>query len=318
MGYFAIDNVNENGISKVIVKNKKTGEYFSVIPEFGANLNELVLRNRNENLEIIRGYKSREEFLRLEGFKNVLMVPFPNRIENGEYEFQGRKYKLPINEENNRNSLHGFVYSRQFDLVERMITDNFGAIGLKLFYDRLYTGYPFAFRLLVRFILWKSSSLEVIFVITNVDKVEIPMGVGWHPIFELGDRIDRFQLKLPVKKMFVLSDRMIPNGKTVDYEYANKPLLIGNRNFDSVFLVDNSSSRVTTEIFDVERKVTIEVWQEVGEKKFNFLQVYTPPDRRGIAIEPMSCNINAFNNKEGLIVMKPGEEISLRCGVQLK
>lgn len=315
---FVIESIEHNGIRRVMIKNKNTGEHFSVVPEFGANLNELVVRDRNENLEIIRGYKSREEFLRLEGFKNVLMVPFPNRIENGEYEFQGRKYRLPINEESNRNSLHGLVYSLRFNLVEKMITDDFGAMGLELFYDRLYAGYPFAFRLLVRFILWKNSSLEVIFVITNVDKVEIPMGVGWHPIFELGDRVDCFQLKLPVKKMFVLNDRMIPNGETVNYEYANKPLLIENRNFDSAFLVDNSSPRVTTEIFNIKRKITIKVWQEVGEKKFNFLQVYTPPDRRSIAIEPMSCNINAFNNKEGLIVMKPGEEISLRCGVHLK
>jgi aldose 1-epimerase len=52
--------------------------------------------------------------------------------------------------------------------------------------------------------------------------------------------------------------------------------------------------------------------------KYNFLQVYTPPHRNTIAIEPMTCLADAFNNKKGLIILKPSETASFSFGVKLE
>ncbi|MCB0643138.1 MAG: hypothetical protein KDC44_15925, partial [Phaeodactylibacter sp.] len=51
--------------------------------------------------------------------------------------------------------------------------------------------------------------------------------------------------------------------------------------------------------------------------KYNFLQVFTPDHRQSIAIEPMTCNVDAFNNREGLIVLKPGEAHAASFGLRL-
>ena len=59
-------------------------------------------------------------------------------------------------------------------------------------------------------------------------------------------------------------------------------------------------------------------WQETGEGKFNFLQVFIPPARNSIALEPMTCNIDAFNNKDGLQILRPGQGIMGRCGVLME
>ncbi len=53
------------------------------------------------------------------------------------------------------------------------------------------------------------------------------------------------------------------------------------------------------------------------DKSMNFLQIYTPEKRRSIAIEPMSCLADAFNNKIGLITLKPGKSISHHFGIKL-
>ena len=39
-----------------------------------------------------------------------------------------------------------------------------------------------------------------------------------------------------------------------------------------------------------------------------FFQVFTPPHGESIALEPMSCNVDAFNNGEGLVALEPGKE----------
>ena len=36
-----------------------------------------------------------------------------------------------------------------------------------------------------------------------------------------------------------------------------------------------------------------------------------------IALEPMSCAADAFNNREGLITLAPGEKFSARYGVKI-
>ena len=50
----------------------------------------------------------------------------------------------------------------------------------------------------------------------------------------------------------------------------------------------------------------------------NYLQIYTPASRDCIAIEPMTCAANAFNNGMGTISLKAGEKKSVAYGVYLK
>lgn len=45
---------------------------------------------------------------------------------------------------------------------------------------------------------------------------------------------------------------------------------------------------------------------------------HTTPDRRSIAIQPMSGCIDAFNNKDSLLILKPNEEWKGMFGIKLK
>ena len=59
------------------------------------------------------------------------------------------------------------------------------------------------------------------------------------------------------------------------------------------------------------------MWQEAGPGAYRYLQVYTPPGRESIAIEPMTCAPNAFNNGMGLIRLDPGEAFTASFGISL-
>ena len=57
-------------------------------------------------------------------------------------------------------------------------------------------------------------------------------------------------------------------------------------------------------------------WQEAD--KFPYVQLFTPPSRKSLAIEPMTCNIDAFNNKEGLWYLEIGEKRTMEFGIDMK
>ena len=63
-------------------------------------------------------------------------------------------------------------------------------------------------------------------------------------------------------------------------------------------------------------KGSIRYWQETGPQKFNYMQVFMPPYGTSIALEPMTCNIDAFNNGDGLTNLAPGETLRAKAGVQ--
>ena len=63
-----------------------------------------------------------------------------------------------------------------------------------------------------------------------------------------------------------------------------------------------------TELIAQDKKLII--WQETGDNKMNYLVIYTPPSRQSVAIEPLTSNINAFNNGEDLIILEPNEKLS--------
>jgi aldose 1-epimerase len=49
----------------------------------------------------------------------------------------------------------------------------------------------------------------------------------------------------------------------------------------------------------------------------SYLQLYTPEDRKSIAIEPMSCIANAFNNGEGLKILEVAEEFKWEVKIEV-
>lgn len=48
-----------------------------------------------------------------------------------------------------------------------------------------------------------------------------------------------------------------------------------------------------------------------------FIHIFIPPDRLSVALEPVSCGINAFNTGDALVHLEAGAVYSASCGVRL-
>src|SRR5689334_19470923 len=80
--------------------------------------------------------------------RGQILAPWPNRIQDGSYEFDGNRYQLALDEPEQRNAIHGLVRWSQWTVAEREAD----RVALE---HRLYPtpGYPFTLDLRVDYAL---------------------------------------------------------------------------------------------------------------------------------------------------------------------
>src|SRR5262249_40123790 len=66
--------------------------------------------------ELLHGYGANEMSSSGGG---QMLIPWPNRLQDGSYEFNGRRPKLPLNEPEQRNAIHGLVRWSTWTPAER-------------------------------------------------------------------------------------------------------------------------------------------------------------------------------------------------------
>jgi aldose 1-epimerase len=300
---------------KYTLLNQQTKEYVSVIPAYGGNVMELVLAVMGKKYSVLDGNKTEHELTEDESYKGAHLVPFSGRIRQGVYKFRGIKYQLPINKPDEGHALHGFLNDKPFEVVNVSEEKDFSALELSYDYDGNIPGYPFPFRL---GFLYKLSSdgfkIETLVINKGVDKM--PYSYGWHPYFTFNETVDELYLQLPATGIVALNEHLIPTGKILPAEHFIQPEKIGNRLLDTCFVVENKKI-VTARLYSAKHDIPVNIWQEAGEGKFRYMQVYTPPHRNSIAIEPVTSQPNSFNRTDDLIVLNPGETYATSCGINL-
>jgi aldose 1-epimerase len=312
---FKIKTDHLGGFLRFVLADTENGEYVSIIPGFGGNVNRIVLRKKNENYSILDGSRTDSELIRNVWFKGAKLIPFPNRISNGQYSFTGKPYQLPINF--NRHAIHGFIYDKVLRVTNETSSANQASLELEYMYDAAIKGYPFKFQVILTYSLMGGKGFQYKTKITNLGDFPIPVGDGWHPYFKTKGKVDRLHIKIPAESRIEVDAQMIPTGNLIHEDYAGM-FQIENKEFDTGFVLQKAGGKAITEFYDPELDLKICLWQETGKWKYNYLQVFIPPLRNSIAIEPMTCAADAFNNGIGLIILEPWQSFSTNCGVRLE
>ena len=264
---------------------------------------------------MIEGYSDENDLIKSHStfFRSAKLSPYPNRIRKGKYSFGGNEYQFNCNFPQEGNSIHGIVYNKSFQVVKAECEGEKALLVMALDYDGTEEGCPFHYKLTVEYFI-EPNKLKCKTIIRNTDSKKIPIGDGWHPYFTLAKQIDELQLQLP--ESFVLSDNELVSG--INHSYFYSPKKIGSGHFDTCFKLSENKIRGEITLTDAENNFSLSVWQECGENKYNYFQLYTPPSRKSISIEPMTCPPDAFNSKEGLMILEPGQEIELSFGFEIR
>lgn len=292
MGFYT-QKITKNGLEKVLAKNDITGTSFCIIPSHGAALNSFFFKNQ----EWIDGYNSLNQ-LHEKPYKSALLAPFPNRIKDGNYNWKNKQYQLPINRPQEQHAIHGFLYNRPFEIDKEKITKNKVEISFKHNYNGDYEGFPFSFKIKIKYSLSNKDVLKVKINIENIGNKTMPFGLGFHPYFKTSTSFDESILTMPACKKLPLDERMLPTEDIILFANKSKDFLGKDLTLDDCFKI-NEKGIFTSK--DTKSKNAI----VISSKKLSYFQLFTPSTRNAIAIEPMSCPPNVFNNKIDLLKIKP-------------
>ena len=214
---FQILEEKQNDLDRIRIINKKTGEYLSIIPRYGANINELLLRNKTGLHAILDGNNKKSDFDGGGIYNSAKMTPFPNRIEDGRYTFKGKKYQLDLNFVHEKNAIHGLICDKPFLASNKSTSESFGEMSLTYQYEHDNNGFPFTFETYISYKLVNGEGLVCTTKVTNNGNQAMPFGDGWHPYFTFDKKVDDIYLKFSSVHRVEVDYRYIPTGKIEQY-----------------------------------------------------------------------------------------------------
>ena len=276
----------------------EAGEHRAVIAEVGAGLQ----RYTHRGVDVTCTYGDDVLPPRACG---VTLVPWPNRIRNGKYSFEGVDYQLPITEPAAGNAIHGLGRWVRWAKVRHEPS----AVTLRL--DVVpQNGYPFPVRVEVTYALDADRGLAVTIGARNLGRSRAPFGAGSHPYLSTrGHALDDVRVKLPAREVLVTDEKGLPvgvrpvAGSELDLRRGKRLKAVRLDHGFTGLAVDGGRGAVEL----ITRDGGARLWFDAT---FHFLQAFTldalTPGQPGIAIEPMTCAPNAFNTGAGLIVLEPG------------
>ena len=274
-------------------------------PAHGAILNGWTCNGFGENLEVVDGYDSPEDFTRngeAKGFRSMKLSPFVCRMAEGSYRFDNIPYKV---EKFYLGScaIHGLIYDAPFTVTHTETGEDFASVTMEYHYAAKDPGYPFSYLARVKYTLRPGNSLALETTIVNTGASDIPISDGWHPYFKLGDRADQWQLQMAASRMVEFDDKLLPTGKLLHDTRFLEPASLAGVELDNCFLLDRPGETVAGKLIHPQKSIAIELFPDAA---YPYMQVYIPPHRSSIAIENLSSAPDAFNNGLGLIVLEPG------------
>jgi aldose 1-epimerase len=264
---------------------------------------------------VLHGYPAE---VRADAGRGQLLMPWPNRIADGRYTFDGEEKQLPLTEPARLNASHGLVRWEPWSLLEQ--ADSTATVGFRLMPS---PGWDGILDLRVRYAL-DDAGLTVTPSATNVGAARVPFGFGVHPYLTVGEEsVDELTLSLPADRYLTVDERLLPtgtqpvDGTNFDFRQASS---IGAGVLDTAYtgLAADADGRWRISLGRGDRHTTL--WADAAA--YGYAQVFTgdslPAGRArhtGVAVEPMTCPAGAFATGEALIVLEPGDTWSAAWGI---
>jgi aldose 1-epimerase len=290
----------------------RCGDQRAVVVEVGGALRSYVAAGH----DLFDGYEAEQ---RCTAARGQSLIPWPNRLRDGRYSFEGEQHQLPLTEPAKHNAIHGLVrwanWSAASQAEDRVTMTH-------VLHPQ--SGWPFTLSLEIEYSLSRDG-LTVHTRASNVGSGACPYGAGAHPYLTLGtDTIDPLHLQAPGQGHLTSDERGIPTGSEpvegTEFDFLNARE-IGDTQLDTgygdLLRAEDGRARVRLTTPNGSRRVTL--WLDEG---YPYLMLFTGDSlpeaarrRRGLGIEPMTCAPNALQSGEGLRILAPGDSVATAWGI---
>ncbi|MFQ4149249.1 aldose 1-epimerase family protein [Arthrobacter sp. LAPM80] len=256
-----------------------------------------------------------------DGAHGAPLIPWPNRLADGRYGFDGTDYQVALTEPAKHNAIHGFLHWRPWQMVDH--ESDRVVMGVRLF---PLMGYPFRLDVQVEYALG-AGGLRVTTTATNSGEHALPYGCGQHPYLAPGGHgtVDGCTLRLDAASRITTDEeRQLPTGSeavagTV-FDFR-EPRKVGDLKIDYAFtdLLRDGDGLAWVHLTGRDGR-TSQLWVDGG---YTLIELYTadtlagPRRRKGLGTEPMTCPPNAFATGRGVIRLEPGQSTAASWGARL-
>lgn len=308
----------DNRLHSVEINNFKVN-----ISNYGATIQNILV----DGQPVVNGFPDAASYkLSTNPFFGATVGRYANRIENGQFNLDGKTYLLPKNE-NGITTLHGgeVGYDKKTFLgpIAKQVDDSV-TLEFLLVDEDGSNGFPATVETVIKFTI-SEGSLQNEFIATIADKSPAdatPINLTNHTYFNLANTktIDGTQFKLVTTK-FLDSDpkTLLPNGKFKEIESSSINLL-PELSYDDCFIVDEAGSGIDTRGSELKELVYASVpGSSIQLKVYSTdpaFQLYTGDGvgaegfspRSGFCVEPARFT-NAVNRADwaNQVILRKGE-----------
>ena len=310
---FTVVTNHESGYEVVELQDQASGARVQLY-SFGALLNAFTIPTKSGSFNGIDGFSSIEDAVTnaTAGFKSSKLSPFVCRLQHGKYRFNQKEYTIKgfyLGE----HAIHGLLFNAPFTITHTKSTASEASVIFSHHYKGTDPGYPFSFTLHVKWKLSSGNRLQVFTTATNTHSSAIPFSDGWHPYFRVGDTIDTATLSFTTNKQLEFSEDLLPTGNIIE----DNRFMVGQKMegifLDNCFLLDERSE---TQHHCTLKNETVTLTIS-PDKHYPYLQIYTPPHRKSIAVENLTSAPDSFNNGIGLLIIEPNHTMEFSTSYTL-
>jgi len=228
------------------------------------------------------------------------LAPWANRLSEDAFFANGVKYRLNpdlgnIRRDQNQNPIHGLLNFSPDWTVKSIAADADSASATSRLefwtHPEMMAQFPFAHSIEMTYRL-HDGVLEVRTTLENLSVAPMPVGIGYHPYFQVYDAPrDHWKVHLAARDHLALSPKFIPTGERKPVEFPD-PVTLAGVALDDVFggLVRDDSDRATFSVEGAHQKISV-----IYGPKYTVAVVYAPAGRQFICFEPMSAITDGFN-----------------------
>lgn len=243
---------------------------------------------------------------------NPILYPFPNRVENCRYGFEGKRYwqiknGIPI-------YMHSLVYDENWGYREPVLDE--GGVSLETYIKvdethPIYKGYPFKHTITVTYRI-TPDAFQIFHKVENEDEKNLPFGISYHTFFAKLSGDEGTKITVPAQYMMELTDALLPTGKLLDVEGRDfdlrTPVSVGKLDLDNCFTGMAPGKSVIVDYTTIGLKILMDSTED-----YTHMQVFTPKGKPFICVEKQTSSTDApnldakgFKDEAHLLVVKPG------------
>lgn len=298
--------------------NSSRNTLVCIAPEFGSN----IFRFRAGEHDLIY---TDQVLLKKRDFTGTFVLwPFPNRVRDKRYTYQGHIYSLEdVQRPGFATLIHGLVFDRPWQYTQPIIGPN--EVRVTTYVDvnaesPHYSGYPFDSRLSLTYTL-SGTELTVTYQIHNKSALTLPFGFALHPYFStFADKHDVL-LSIPAQAVMEADDEMLPTGRIFDVNqvmYAmydlREPLPVACLKLDHVYTRLDKPALSILDYTKFGMQLHISATDD-----FTHVVIFTPEQLPAVCIEYQTCSTDAINLHQQssalreaahLLEVQPGETFS--------